>query len=239
MEVEPVKKITLTEQIMQEIASQITSGQLKPGEKLPNERALGEMFNVTRSRIREALRALSLIGLITIKPGDGSFVNEEGIKIPDETLLWIYHQEIHNHDEIYAARKLIETEVYLTCFDHRTPDIISRITSYGDVLFDADINEISSDTFYTLISDIDHYVGSACGNNIYNKLMQTMVLLRKESAMKILALSTSRASAIYYRKKIIDCFHQDDREKLKKALDDFFKYSIQSITIDNSASIEQ
>ena len=75
MGIKPIKKVTLTEQIMQQIASQIISGQLKPGEKLPTERAFAEMFEVNRGRIREALRALSLIGLVNIKPGEGSFVS--------------------------------------------------------------------------------------------------------------------------------------------------------------------
>ena len=110
MDYEPLKKVTLTEQVMERLAGMITSGQLKPGDKLPNERDLAELFGVTRSRVREALRALSLVGMLTIKPGDGSFVSEEGAKIPEETVMWMYYQEMHRHDEIYAARNLIETE---------------------------------------------------------------------------------------------------------------------------------
>ena len=47
MECEPLKKVTLTEQIMEQIAGMITSGQLKPGDKLPNERDLAELFGDT------------------------------------------------------------------------------------------------------------------------------------------------------------------------------------------------
>ena len=52
-----LNKITLTEQVMQQLASKIISGELKPGEKLPPERDLAEMLQVSRSRVREALRA--------------------------------------------------------------------------------------------------------------------------------------------------------------------------------------
>lgn len=43
MECEPLKKVTLTEQIMEQIAGMITSGQLKPGDKLPNEEGPGRI----------------------------------------------------------------------------------------------------------------------------------------------------------------------------------------------------
>ena len=170
MECEPLKKVTLTEQIMEQIAGMITSGQLKPGDKLPNERDLAELFGVTRSRIREALRALSLVGMLTIKPGDGSFVSEEGTKVPEETVMWMYYQEMNKHDEIYAARNLIETEVYLTCYDNRTPEILERLDGFRDRLLDVETEEITAEAFCQLLTDIDTYVGDVCGNGIYARL---------------------------------------------------------------------
>ena len=231
MECEPLKKVTLTEQIMEQIAGMITSGQLTPGDKLPNERDLAELFGVTRSRIREALRALSLVGMLTIKPGDGSFVSEEGTKVPEETVMWMYYQEMNKHDEIYAARNLIETEVYLTCYDNRTPEILERLDGFRDRLLDVETEEITAEAFCQLLTDIDTYVGDVCGNGIYARLMQIMVLMRKESAMKILSLASSKESAVFYRCKILNSFHQDDRNKVKKCLNDYFKYSIREISI--------
>ena len=198
MECEPLKKVTLTEQIIEQIAGMITSGQLKPGDKLPNKRDLAEMFGVTRSRIREALRALSLVGMLTIKPGDGSFVSQEGTKVPEETVMWMYYQEMNKHDEIYAARNLIQTEVYLTCYDNRTPEILEQLDRYRDMLLDVEVEEISAEEFAQKLSEIDTYVGDVCGNSIYGRLMQIMVLMRKDSALKVLSLASSKESAVFY-----------------------------------------
>lgn len=87
IECEPLKKITLTEQITGQISGMITSGWLRPGNKLPDERDLAELFGVTRSRIREASKALSLVRMLTIKPEDDSFVSEEGVKAPRKTVM--------------------------------------------------------------------------------------------------------------------------------------------------------
>lgn len=231
MECEPLKKTTLTEQIIEQIAGMITSGQLKPGDKLPNERDLAEMFHVTRSRIREALRALSLVGMLTIKPGDGSFVSEEGMKLPEETVMWMYYQEMHKQDEVYAARRLIESEVYLTCYDNKTPEILAKLDEFRERLLDMEIEEMTAEEFCQVLTEIDTYVGDVCGNSIYAKLMQIMVLMRKESSIKVLSLASSKESAVFYRCKILNSFHQDDRAKVKKCLSDFFKYSIKEISM--------
>lgn len=231
MHIEPIKKITLTEQVMKKIADMITTGELKPGDKLPNERDLSAMFEVTRSRVREALRALSLVNMITIKPGDGSFVSELDKKLPEEAVMWMYHEEMNKHDEIYAARQLIETEVYLTCYDHKTPDVLEHIDQYQKALLDVDIDDISTEEFCDLLGNIDTYIGNFCGNSVYSKLMQVIVLIRRSASINILKLRTSKESAVFYRVKILNAFHQPERIKVKKLLNDFYKNSKKEISI--------
>ena len=230
MEVKPVKKETLTEQIMNQLAEQITSGKLKPGERLPDERSLAEMFGVTRSRIREALRALSLIGLIEIRPGGGSFVCEQSAQIPKETILWSYHREISDYENLYDARKLIEGTVYLSCFDRRTDEVVDALQDYADQLFALDTNKVSAEHFSDLIDEIDTYVGAHCGNGIYDKLMQTMIVLRHDSALQILSTPATKESAVLWRVKVLKSFAQDDRSRVVSNVGGFFANSTSQLT---------
>jgi GntR family transcriptional regulator, transcriptional repressor for pyruvate dehydrogenase complex len=57
------------------IQNQILEGELKPGERLPPQRALSEGFGVSRASLREALSVLETLGLIDIRPGLGVFVS--------------------------------------------------------------------------------------------------------------------------------------------------------------------
>ncbi|TCV94276.1 FadR/GntR family transcriptional regulator [Biostraticola tofi] len=225
MEVTALKKVTLTEQIMEQIASQIASGKLKPGQRLPNERAMGEMFNVTRSRVREALRALALIGLIEIKPGDGSYVSEKTPHLPEETISWIFHREVHNLDEVYAARKLIEEEVYLTAVDTAGADENIRLQELVDRMSLASSAGASPEVYHQLLDDYDLLMGRICGNQIYNKLMQTIVLLRKDFSSKLLHADGAIAHSLKMRLKIHDAFIRRDRVLLKKNLHSFYQAS--------------
>ncbi|HYK73896.1 MAG TPA: GntR family transcriptional regulator [Pseudoneobacillus sp.] len=54
----------------------ISKEKLKPGDKLPSERELSERLNVGRSSVREALRALELLGLIETRRGEGTFIRD-------------------------------------------------------------------------------------------------------------------------------------------------------------------
>lgn len=225
MDVTALKKTTLTEQIMEQIASQITSGKLKPGQRLPNERAMGEMFNVTRSRVREALRALSLIGLIEIKPGDGSYVCENKPQLPEETMTWIFHKEIHNLDEVYAARKLIEEEVYLTAVNVVSQDDRIRFQSLIDQMTEVFAFDGQPETYHQLLDEYDLLMGRLCGNQIYDKLMQTIVLLRKDFSRKLLNAEGAMLHSFKLRLNIHEAFMQRDKVQLRKSLKMFYQSS--------------
>lgn len=73
--VRQVKRRRLYEDIVQQFHALIYQGALKPGDRLPAERELSEQFQVSRSSVREALRALELQGLVVSKRGSGTFIS--------------------------------------------------------------------------------------------------------------------------------------------------------------------
>jgi len=68
------RKITLVASIVEQLVENIQNGTLQPGDKLPSERQLIEMLRVGRSSVREALQGLVMMGLVEIRPGQGTFV---------------------------------------------------------------------------------------------------------------------------------------------------------------------
>ncbi|MFB2561557.1 FadR/GntR family transcriptional regulator [Rhizobium sp. IMFF44] len=72
----PKKIQTRVEVALDYITSQIASGSLKAGDKLPNEKDLADQLGISRTPIREAMKSLSIAGLIDIRHGHGSYVRE-------------------------------------------------------------------------------------------------------------------------------------------------------------------
>lgn len=60
--------------VLEKIKDYIQIDQLKPGDKLPSEREMAEELNLSRSTIREGLRAIELLGLIETRRGEGTFL---------------------------------------------------------------------------------------------------------------------------------------------------------------------
>jgi DNA-binding FadR family transcriptional regulator len=225
MQFESLNKITLTEQIMQQLAAKITSGELKPGDKIPPERQLSEQLNVSRSRVREALRALSLIGMITITPGGGTYVSESEDIVPEETVIWVYRQELHNVHDIYDARELIESAVYLTCFDNNDGTIVPEMRNLMNAIIRESVTDCSAEDFNRLLVNLDMFAAQHCKNSIFAKLIQTMILLRRGAALRTLSYPELRRTSATKRNKIVEAFEMRNRKALEKALRQFFEKS--------------
>jgi GntR family transcriptional repressor for pyruvate dehydrogenase complex len=82
VQLQPIEQKPLVTEITQTLLDYLLSGALKPGDRLPPERRLSEALGMGRSTVREALKALTVVGLIDVRQGDGTY-----LKKADSTLL--------------------------------------------------------------------------------------------------------------------------------------------------------
>ncbi len=87
---EPIRPRKISEEIVEQIKSLISRGELKPGDRVPSERELAAMLGVSRPSVREAINALDAMGFLEAKQGGGTFVRtltEISIADPLSTLV--------------------------------------------------------------------------------------------------------------------------------------------------------
>jgi GntR family transcriptional repressor for pyruvate dehydrogenase complex len=106
----PIKTTKVYEQVVEQIKGMIANGTLKKGDKLPSERDLVEQLQVSRTSIREALRAMEIIGLIECRQGGGNYVRESFENNLFEPLSVMFMLEKRDPSEIIELRKIIEVE---------------------------------------------------------------------------------------------------------------------------------
>jgi GntR family transcriptional repressor for pyruvate dehydrogenase complex len=76
MKVKAITAHSASDMVVQQILANISSGDLLPGDRLPTQEKLGELFGVGRSSIREATNALAVMGYLEITQGRGTFVKQ-------------------------------------------------------------------------------------------------------------------------------------------------------------------
>jgi GntR family transcriptional repressor for pyruvate dehydrogenase complex len=119
-----IKQQKRADLVAEEIKRLITEKNLKPGDRLPREVELQEMFSVSKSTIREALKSLEVQGLI--KVSTGPMGGGRVIEVPlDRTLQlmqnYLFFKDV-TIDDIYAVRQLLEPELAAGAVPHLTED---------------------------------------------------------------------------------------------------------------------
>lgn len=107
----PVSRVTLGEQVAAQLSDQITEGRWKPGEKLPSESELCAALKIGRSTLREALKSLAFVGMVQMRPGDGTYVIEESGHLIDRIMSRGLLKTEKELQDVGEARMLIESEI--------------------------------------------------------------------------------------------------------------------------------
>lgn len=97
-----------TDLIIEQIRNLIASGVLKPGMKLPPERALAEKFKVGRGYIREAIKKLEFYGILKTIPKRGTIVSSLGVKALEGLISNILGMEEKNVENLLETRAILE-----------------------------------------------------------------------------------------------------------------------------------
>lgn len=173
MELRPVKTKRIYEEIVDQISDLMAEGNLRPGDKLPSERDLAERLQVSRASVRDAIRALEIMGLIEIRPGEGTFVKDSGPSEIIQPLAMFIAVERSAFFEIYEVRKILETATARLAAGRVEPEELSRIEdAYKGMLrcfssSDPEQGEIYDAQFHYAIAEAAH-------NNLLMKLMNTI-----------------------------------------------------------------
>jgi GntR family transcriptional regulator, transcriptional repressor for pyruvate dehydrogenase complex len=122
-----VEKSVLSDQIAERILQMIRDRQLGPGDKLPPERELATMMNVSRPALREALRGLSMMNIIEIRQGAGAYVTTLEPAQLVQHLDFVFALDDSTLLELFDARKIVEVGLTELAAQRITDEDIERL----------------------------------------------------------------------------------------------------------------
>ena len=139
MSINKPKRLSLVEQVTKEIELLIQQKHWKVGQKIPPEKDLIEQFDVSRNTLREAIRALVHVGLLTTKQGSGTVVTSAS------TFEAVLSEHIAQQSllQILEVRIALEAEAAYLAAERRTNDDIHKMETFIDICQEAyDVNDM-------------------------------------------------------------------------------------------------
>jgi GntR family transcriptional repressor for pyruvate dehydrogenase complex len=107
----PIERTKVYQAAVEQIRDGIENGDWMPGAQLPSERELAEHLSIGRTSVREALRVLEVMGLVEIRPGQGTFVRFNSNHAQPIQLLQSMLQEDAHVVELLEIRELLEPQI--------------------------------------------------------------------------------------------------------------------------------
>jgi GntR family transcriptional repressor for pyruvate dehydrogenase complex len=102
--------MSVTDVAIEKLKQMITSGELRPGDRLPKEAELAKRLGLSRSSLRESVRALTLIRILDVRQGDGTYVSslEPDVLLDAVSFVIDFHQDQSVLD-LLEARRVVES----------------------------------------------------------------------------------------------------------------------------------
>ncbi|MER6849026.1 FadR/GntR family transcriptional regulator [Streptomyces flaveolus] len=161
--------MAVTDEAIEKIKGMIVSGALRPGDRLPKESELAAGLGLSRNSLREAVRALSLIRILDVRQGDGTYVTSLDPQLLLEALGFVV--DFHRDDtvlEFLAVRRILEpaaTAMAASRIGERELDELGdRLDALGD---DPSVEEL-------VAADLEFHraVVGASGNSVLCSLLE-------------------------------------------------------------------
>ena len=118
--------------VITKIKELISTGVLKPGDRLPAERKLAEDFNVGRTQVREALHKLEFYGIIKTLPQSGSVINGLDINTLDGLISDVINLQDYDFYSLVETRLVLETNTIRLCAERWSEDDMKKLQSAHD-----------------------------------------------------------------------------------------------------------
>ena len=186
---EPIEQKTMTELVAQRLVGLLSEGVLKPGDKLPPERDLAQKLNVSRTTVREALKLLTLSGLLEARRGDGTYVCQDFTNFLSQQIEWPVLLSASEVDMIVEVREGLEAKSARLAAERATPEDIVQMGVYRAM------QEIEvSDVEHATDLDLEFHNAIACAS--HNDLLCRLMSSLQNILRQYIALANQQADEL-------------------------------------------
>ena len=214
------------DKIIRQIRDLITTGQLKPGDRLPPERKLSEKLGVGRTHLRDALKKLEFYGILKTHPQSGTVVAGMGLPALEGLITDMLGLRGNDFKSLVESRVILETNIAQLAAENRTEkdlhEIETALIAHRDRL-KSDEHAVEEDLLFHL------KIAEASKNSVLNSLMLIITPDIMQYFKKHNVCGEGRAEvAVKQHEKILEHIKNQDPikvgESIKEHLRDISEY---------------
>ena len=209
-------KEDLTHLLILRFQQMLSEGVLRPGTKLPPERELATHFKVARSSLRQALKVLEMMGVITQRIGDGSYLNQDASSVLSVPMEFLFLLDGISVEELTELRILMEPALAAKAAERANADDVALLRQSVK-----DLENSKHDRVKLIASDLLFHkiIFEASGNRLMGRLFHTI-----HRAMLDMMMFTSQVvdleHTIAFHKPIMAAIEKRDAALASKLMSD-------------------
>jgi len=211
-----VRTSRLYEQIVQQIEDSIVKGDLKAGDQLPAERDLAQRFGVSRTAVREAVKALREKGLVEAYSGRGTFITDgttQAVRQSFDLMAKIGQPEGSTH--LAELRAILEPEIAaMAAARIQEPELATMREAV------AAMDRAGKNPETYIEADLDFHLALAEGaaNPLILSLLDSIVALLRQQRLRIFRVPGGPERGQIHHKRILDAIERRDAESARQAM---------------------
>lgn len=218
IELEPVHvrgRETLAGEIARKLSAFLLSGKVQPGERIPSERRLAEQLGVGRSVVREALKSLTLLGLIEVRQGDGTYLKRADSAMLPQALEWGLLLGSKRINDLIEARHHIEVVTAGLAADRRDDVALADLRR----LLSAMRKTKDADKFVAADVDFHFRLAEASGNQTLAQILANVRSLLQVWISRVMHAADDFAPTIAEHVAIYDAVEAQDAQAAQAAME--------------------
>jgi GntR family transcriptional repressor for pyruvate dehydrogenase complex len=163
--------MAVTDDAIEKIKEMIVSGRLRPGDRLPREDELAGSLGLSRSSLREAVRALSLVRILDVRQGDGTYVTslDPGLLLDAVSFVIDFHRDdsVVNFLEV---RRMLEPQATAIVARTATAEQVATLRA----ILDRGSPSLPAEVFVEIDREFHRTLNSYCGNPVLISFLESL-----------------------------------------------------------------
>lgn len=213
--IERTSRDPLAIEVTRRLLDYLLAGGIRPGDRLPPERKLADAFGVGRTILREALKSLTVLGLVEVRQGDGNYLRSTETEFLPRAIEWGLLLGAKTTRDLVDARTVLEVAIVAMTAERMDDDAVARLDGHI-----ADM-EAASDVATFVAADVAFHrtIVEATRNETLQQIMTNMLSLLKVWGSRVMEVERHYDEIVAQHRAIRDALARRDGNAASLAME--------------------